>query len=171
MPAETAGDDDNRCHARERVLPASSSIRPAASVTSLVDKRSGRELVDAASEYGLGQYVYERFDANDTAGVRQGLLPVHCRLGATGFRQAGAAARRTVPHVTASPRDFRLSGRRVRRLPTVATMTAAAGKAGAARRDDPRDAAGRPAVRGRRVAGEPTRRPIPGPRPAGSASR
>jgi hypothetical protein len=33
-------------------------------VRSLVDKRSGRELVDPAGPYGLGQYLYERFDAD-----------------------------------------------------------------------------------------------------------
>jgi len=31
-------------------------------ITSLVEKRSGRELVDRASQYGLGQFLYERFD-------------------------------------------------------------------------------------------------------------
>jgi hypothetical protein len=35
-------------------------------VRSLVDKRSGRELLDATSPYGFGQYLYERFDANQT---------------------------------------------------------------------------------------------------------
>ncbi len=33
-------------------------------VKSLVDKRSGRELVDAGSEHGFGRYLYERFDAD-----------------------------------------------------------------------------------------------------------
>ncbi len=33
-------------------------------VASLVDKQSGRELVDTSSKYGFGQYLYERFDAD-----------------------------------------------------------------------------------------------------------
>ena len=32
-------------------------------IRSLVDKHSGRELLDSASPYGFGQYLYERFDA------------------------------------------------------------------------------------------------------------
>jgi hypothetical protein len=33
-------------------------------VASLMDKQSGRELVDSNSKYGFGQYLYERFDAD-----------------------------------------------------------------------------------------------------------
>ena len=33
-------------------------------VASLVDKQSGRELIDTRSRYGFGQYLYERFDAD-----------------------------------------------------------------------------------------------------------
>ena len=33
-------------------------------IRSLVDKRSGRELLDSGSPYGFGQYLYERFDAD-----------------------------------------------------------------------------------------------------------
>ncbi len=66
-------------------------------VASLVDKRSGRELVDAASEYGLGQYVYERFDADEAAAY----VKAYCRstvgLGVPGFRQVEPAARQRRP--------------------------------------------------------------------------
>ena len=33
-------------------------------IRSIIDKRTGRELVDAQSPYALGQYLYERFDAD-----------------------------------------------------------------------------------------------------------
>jgi len=33
-------------------------------VRSLVDKKTGRELVDSSGPYGFGQYLYERFDAD-----------------------------------------------------------------------------------------------------------
>jgi hypothetical protein len=36
-------------------------------IRSLIDKRSGRELLDAAGPYGFGQYLYERFDADQVA--------------------------------------------------------------------------------------------------------
>lgn len=37
-------------------------------ILSLIDKRSGRELIDTGSEYGFGQYLYERFGYPDIAG-------------------------------------------------------------------------------------------------------
>ncbi|HYG33463.1 MAG TPA: hypothetical protein VEC99_01685, partial [Clostridia bacterium] len=36
-------------------------------ITSLIDKRTGHELVDAAAAQGFGQYLYERFDSNNVA--------------------------------------------------------------------------------------------------------
>lgn len=45
-------------------------------VTSLVDKRSGRELIDASSGYALGQYLYERFDAE----TNEAYLSQYCRV-------------------------------------------------------------------------------------------
>lgn len=45
-------------------------------VTSLVDKRSGRELVDSSSGYALGQYLYERFDAE----MNEAYLSQYCRV-------------------------------------------------------------------------------------------
>jgi hypothetical protein len=36
-------------------------------IRSIADKRTGRELVDLNSGYALGQYLYERFDANQVA--------------------------------------------------------------------------------------------------------
>jgi alpha-mannosidase len=41
--------------------PARGAIR------SLIDKRSGREMVDSAAPHGFGQYLYERFDSRDVA--------------------------------------------------------------------------------------------------------
>ncbi|MGA2257203.1 MAG: hypothetical protein ABSG53_21320, partial [Thermoguttaceae bacterium] len=96
-------------------------------VASLVDKRSGREWVDSASKYGLGQYVYERFDADEAAAY----VKAYCRNIAPwvfqDFAKSSLPPAKDVPHVTASPGNFRLSiGRGP--LRTIATMRAAAGK-------------------------------------------
>jgi len=45
--------------------PAKGSIR------SLVDKRTGRDLVDAGAAHGFGQFLYERFSANEVAGYNR----------------------------------------------------------------------------------------------------
>ena len=96
-------------------------------VASLVDKRSRRELVDAKAGYGLGQYVYERFDADDAAAY----VKAYCRNIAwwvlQDFAKPGLPPAKDVPHVTASPGKFQLSISRGA-LWTIATMRAAASK-------------------------------------------
>ncbi|MGA2034638.1 MAG: hypothetical protein ABSG68_20515, partial [Thermoguttaceae bacterium] len=96
-------------------------------VASLVDKRSGREWVDSASKYGLGQYVYERFDADEAAAY----VKAYCRNLAPwvfqDFAKSSLPPAKDVPHVTASPKNFRLSISRGP-LRTIATMRAAAGR-------------------------------------------
>lgn len=37
------------------------------SINSIIDRKSGREMVDKNSEYGFGQYLYERFSKEDAA--------------------------------------------------------------------------------------------------------
>ena len=37
-------------------------------IASLIDKRSGRELVDSEGKYGFGQYMHEKFSADEVAG-------------------------------------------------------------------------------------------------------
>jgi hypothetical protein len=96
-------------------------------VASLVDKRSQRELVDATSEYGLGQYVYERFDADEAAAY----VKAYCRNIASwvyqDFAKPDLPPAKDVPHVTASPSNFQSSIARGA-LRTIATMRAAASK-------------------------------------------
>ncbi|MCP4313663.1 MAG: hypothetical protein GY790_20610 [Bacteroidetes bacterium] len=36
-------------------------------IASLIDKRSGRELIDSAGEHGFGQYLHEKFSADEVA--------------------------------------------------------------------------------------------------------
>jgi hypothetical protein len=121
-----AGDAGSSPDATEIVENAffSAKLDPARGVvTSLVDKRSDRELVDPASKFGLGQYVYERFDADEALGH----VKAYC--GFTGgwveadFAKSQMPPAKQVPHVTASPRNFSLSVRRGP-LATVATMRA-----------------------------------------------
>jgi hypothetical protein len=96
-------------------------------VASLVDKRSGRELVDAASDYRLGQYVYERFDADEAAAY----VKAYCRNVAwwvtQDFAKPDLPPAKDFPHVTASPGGFQLGLSRGA-LGTIAIMRAAASK-------------------------------------------
>ena len=51
-------------------------------IRSIVDKKTGRELVNTQSPYALGQYLYERFDADQAAAFHTGL----CHVAATRAR-------------------------------------------------------------------------------------
>jgi hypothetical protein len=54
-------------------------------IVSLLDKRSGRELVDRSSPYALGQFLYERFD-ND---IHQAYLKAYCKIHPAWSEQVG----------------------------------------------------------------------------------
>lgn len=91
-------------------------------VTSLVDKRSGRELVDATSEYGFGQYLYERFDKDNMEAFFKAYLkyvPGWVRH----FARGNMPPATEVAYSATSPKDFALDVRRGN-VSITATMTA-----------------------------------------------
>jgi alpha-mannosidase len=78
-------------------------------IKSIVDKRTGRELVDRKSEYALGQYLYERFDKN----YHIKFLEDYCKKPLPGwadeFGRANLPPASEVAYSATSPRDFELS--------------------------------------------------------------
>ena len=62
-------------------------------IKSIVDKRSGRELVNAQSPYALGQYLYERFDAD------QGLQHAHDYVTCRPNQEQGEIDAQSKPHL------------------------------------------------------------------------
>ena len=94
-------------------------------VSSLIDKRSGRELVDRKLGAGLGQYVYERFDADDAARFVKSYCKYMADWVLNDFAKPGLAPASQVPHRTASPENFTLKVHRTFAA-DVAEMTAAA---------------------------------------------
>lgn len=60
-PAKKAGNTHENTHFKMVLDPERGAI------TSLIDKHSGRELVDQTSEHGFGQYLHERFSADEVA--------------------------------------------------------------------------------------------------------
>jgi hypothetical protein len=74
-------------------------------VASLVDKQSGRELVDTKSKYGLGQYLYERFDAD----INQKYLDAYCKYQPSWVAHLARfdmPPASEVPYSANSPQDF-----------------------------------------------------------------
>ncbi len=74
-------------------------------IRSLIAKSSGRELVDAKSEFGLGQYLYERFDYAQTWNYIRAYLK-EMLVWSLDFEKRGLP--KDVSYSAASPRDFRL---------------------------------------------------------------
>jgi len=77
-------------------------------VKSLVDKRTGRELVDAAATPGFGAYLYERFDAKQVNAYADAYIkrPGGWRLD---FVKPGIPSVEQTPYRAASPRGFQIT--------------------------------------------------------------
>ena len=54
-------------------------------VTSIIDKKSGKEMVDQNSEFGFGQYMYERFSKKNASDYVDQYLKVRLSWGLTEF--------------------------------------------------------------------------------------
>ena len=98
-------------------------------VTSLVDKRSGRELVDKTSKYGFGQYLYERFDEENIGAFFKAYLK-YMPGWSPHFGRGKMPPATEVAYLAASPKDFALDVRRGD-VSITATMTAKINEDGA----------------------------------------
>jgi len=77
-------------------------------INSLVDKRTGRELVDRKSEYALGQYLYERFDKSYHTKFLEDYCKKPLLRWVDEFGRANLPPVSEVAYTATSPRDFRL---------------------------------------------------------------
>jgi len=78
-------------------------------IASLVEKRTGRELVDGASPVGFGQFLYERFDSNNIAAYVKSYVKIEAdwakaELGKPAMPPAGEA-----PYQALSPRKHEVT--------------------------------------------------------------
>ena len=76
-------------------------------VASLIDKRTGRELVDRSDPHAFGQYLYERFDNDQVLAY----CKAYCRPGRpthADFSKPGLPPASEVAYKAASPRDFKV---------------------------------------------------------------
>jgi hypothetical protein len=77
-------------------------------VRSLIDKRTGRELIDPASPFGLGQYLYERFDSNQVRSYCEAYLRGGDYTPAN-FGKPGLPSAEQAPYQAISPKNFKLN--------------------------------------------------------------
>ena len=72
-------------------------------VRSLVEKRSGRELIDPQAGWGFGQYVYERFDAKNIADFVDEFVPTKPGWALVELGKPNLPTADEVPYVAESP--------------------------------------------------------------------
>ena len=89
-------------------------------IASIVDKQTNRELVDATSPYGFGQYLYERFTEEECQAYKKS-YSISRNSVSLCKQQVPSAAQQ--PHVAASPGNFTMTSD-ADRLTVSATMTA-----------------------------------------------
>ncbi len=109
VPAQASNPDDVlRSDAQAAVIENESlrvTLDPArGGIRSVVDKRTGRELVDQSSSYTLGQYLYERFDANQIAGYTKAYVKTRSDWAAAELGKPAMPPASKVPYRATSPR-------------------------------------------------------------------
>ncbi len=75
------------------------------SVQSVIDKATGRELVDTASGYNLGQYLYERFDARDVANYVRAYVKIDADWATNELGKPNLSLLRKPGHQTITPKN------------------------------------------------------------------
>jgi hypothetical protein len=78
-------------------------------IRSLIDKRTGRELADAAAPQGLGQYLYERFDADQVNAYVAAYVKIAAEWAVNEIGKPAMPPAAEVPYLAASPSRFTAS--------------------------------------------------------------
>ena len=76
---------------------------------SLIDKRSGRELVDNSGPHGFGQCLYERFDSNNVAEFVRAYVKINADWATNELGKPNLPPAEEVPNQASSPANFRVS--------------------------------------------------------------
>ena len=78
-------------------------------VRSLVDKRNGREMVDATAPQGFGQYLYERFDQDQVRAYVKAYVKIDAEWGINELGKPSLLPAAQAPYRAASPGNFSVS--------------------------------------------------------------
>ena len=101
-PLDSASTCENK-HFKVVLDPARGAIR------SLVDKRSGRELLDASTEHAFGQYLHEKFSADEVAAY----CKAYIRRASWAYAQIGKPnlpPASEIPYRALTPENFTATG-------------------------------------------------------------
>ena len=75
-------------------------------IRSLIDKKSGKELVDAAAPQGLGQYLYERFDHDQVAAYVKAYVKINADWAINELGKPVVPPAAQFPYRAVSPTNF-----------------------------------------------------------------
>jgi alpha-mannosidase len=75
-------------------------------VSSLIDKRTGRDWIDAAAPYALGQYLYERFDRDQVAAFVDAYVKIDTAWAINELGKPNLPPSDEVPYRRVSPENF-----------------------------------------------------------------
>ncbi len=100
-PLSTDGVIENR-YFRLTLDPSHGTMR------SLIDKRSGCELVDAEAPQGFGQYLYERFDRDQVQAFVKSYVKIDAEWGTNELGKPSLPPASQVPYQGLSPKNFKV---------------------------------------------------------------
>lgn len=104
-PATSAGPLEPNAPLRSAFFDA--AIDPGrGTVRSLVDRRSGRELLDAGMPHGLGQFVYERFSSNEVQAFVDAYVKIDADWATNELGKPNLPPSSLVPYRSASPQSW-----------------------------------------------------------------
>ena len=98
--------DDPDSDASRTSSSSSPSIRRAAAIASLIDTRSGRELVDASAPQGFGQYLYERFDRDQVQAFVKAYVKINADWGINELGKPSLPPASAVPYLARLAEEF-----------------------------------------------------------------
>ena len=79
------------------------------SIRSLVDRQTGRELVDQSDTHGFGQYLYQRFDADQVAAYVHDYVKIDANWALTELGKPDLPPAAEAPYRAVSPEDCALT--------------------------------------------------------------
>ena len=77
-------------------------------IRSIIDRRTGRELVDASSPHAFGQYLHERFDADQVAAYIKAYVKTNDAWGFAELGKPNMPPARDVPYLADWPADCKV---------------------------------------------------------------
>lgn len=93
-------------------------------VRSLIEKQSGRELVDAAAVHGFGQYLHERFDDSQVQSFVKAYVKISASWASNELGKPNLPPPSQAPYRALTPQNFRL---RLARSPVTVAAVMEAG--------------------------------------------